>query len=65
MLGLILQSNVKWDEQICLIITKLSKRLYIFQVLFRSVVLFRGGVAPADLKLRAYSHNFTILLLDV
>ena len=42
-LGLIMQNNLKWDEQIHSIVTKASKRLYALRV------LSRGGVPPADL----------------
>jgi hypothetical protein len=42
-LGLIIQNNLKWDEQIRSIVTKASKRLYGLWV------LCRGGVPPADL----------------
>ena len=42
-LGLIIQNNLKWDEQIRSIITKASKRLYGLRV------LCRGGIPPADL----------------
>ena len=42
-LGLIIQSNLKWDEQILSTVTKASKRLYALRV------LSRGGVPPADL----------------
>ncbi|CAB4014879.1 RNA-directed DNA polymerase from mobile element jockey, partial [Paramuricea clavata] len=42
-LGLIIQNNLKWDEQIRSIVTKASKRLYGLRV------LCRGGVPPADL----------------
>ena len=41
--GLIIQNNLKWDEQIRSIITKASKRLYGLRV------LCRGGIPPADL----------------
>ena len=39
----IIQNNLKWDEQIRSIITKASKRLYGLRV------LCRGGIPPADL----------------
>ena len=42
-LGLTIQSNLKWDEQILSTVTKASKRLYALRV------LSRGGVPPADL----------------
>ena len=42
-LGLIIQSNLKWDEQVLSTVTKASKRLYALRV------LSRGGVPPADL----------------
>ena len=42
-LGLIIQNNLKWDEQIRSIITKASKRLYGLRV------LCHGGISPADL----------------
>ena len=42
-LGLIIQNNLKWDEQIFSSVTKASKRLYALRV------LSRGGVFPADL----------------
>ena len=42
-LGIIIQSNLKWDERILSTVTKASKRLYALRV------LGRGGVPPADL----------------
>ena len=42
-LGLIIQSNLKWDEQILSTVTKASKRLYALQV------LSCGGVPPDGL----------------
>ena len=42
-LGLIIQNNLKWDEQIFSSVTKASKRLYALRV------LSPGGVPPADL----------------
>ena len=45
LLGLVIQSNLKWNEHIDLIISKASKRLHILRV------LRRGGVPPKDLLL--------------
>ena len=42
-LGLVIQYNLKWDEHICMIVSKASKRLHIVRV------LRRGGVDAADL----------------
>ena len=42
-LGLIIQDNLKWDEQICSVVAKASKRLHILRV------LSRGGVPASDL----------------
>ena len=41
-LGLIIQNNLKWDEQIFSSVTKASKRLYALRI------LSRGKVPPAD-----------------
>ena len=42
-LGLVIQDNLKWDEHICMIVSKASKHLHII------CVLRRGGVNAADL----------------
>ena len=54
-LGLIIQDNLKWDEQIRSIVIKASKRLHILRV------LFRGGVPPADLTNIYYALIRSIL----
>lgn len=54
-LGLIIQNNLKWDEQIRSIVTKASKRLYILRV------LCRGGVPPVDLTNIYYALIRSIL----
>jgi hypothetical protein len=63
-LGLIIQNNLKWDEQIRSIVTKASKRLYGLRVLCR-----RGGARPSCWSyqhiFRAYSFYFGILLWGV
>ena len=41
-LGLIIQNNLKWDEQTFSSVTKASKRLYAFRI------LSRGGVPPGS-----------------
>ena len=42
-LGLVIQDNLKWNENTCMIVSKASKRLHIIRV------LRRGGVSAADL----------------
>ena len=42
-LGLVIQDNLKWNENPCMIVSKASKRLHIIRV------LRRGGVSAADL----------------
>ena len=42
-LGLVIQDNLKWNENTCMIVSKASKRLNIIRV------LPRGGVSAADL----------------
>ena len=41
-LGLVIQDNLKWNENTCMIVSKASKRLYILPV------LRRGGVSASD-----------------
>ena len=41
-LGLVIQDNLKWNENACMIVSKASKRLHIIRV------LRRGGVSAAD-----------------
>ena len=43
-LGLVIEDNLRWNEHICMIVCKASKRLHIICVLRR-----RGGVIAADL----------------
>ena len=54
-LGLIIQNNLKWDEQILSTVTKASKRLYALRI------LSRGGVPPADLINVYYAFIRSIL----
>ena len=54
-MGLIIQSNLKWGEQILSTVTKASKRLYALRV------LSRGGVSPADLIGVYYALILSIL----
>ena len=42
-LGLVIQDNLKWNENTCMIVSKAFKRLHIIRV------LRRGGVSAADL----------------
>ena len=42
-LGLVIQDNLKWNENTCMIVSMASKRLHIIRV------LRRGGVSVADL----------------
>ena len=42
-LGLVIQDNLKWNENTCMTVSKASKRLHIIRV------LRRGGVSAADL----------------
>ena len=42
-LGLVIQDDLKWNENTCMIVSKASKRLHIIRV------LRRGGVSAADL----------------
>ena len=42
-LGLVIQDNLKWNENTCMIVSMASKRLHII------CVLRRGGVSAADL----------------
>ena len=41
--GLVIQDNLKWNENTCMIVSKAYKRLYIIRA------LRRGGVSAADL----------------
>ena len=41
-LGLVIQDNLKWNENTCMIVSKASKRLHILPV------LRRGGVSASD-----------------
>ena len=43
-LGSVIEDNLRWNEHICVIVSKASKRLHIICVLRR-----RGGVIAADL----------------
>lgn len=42
-IGLVIQDNLKWNENTCMIVSKVSKRLHIIRV------LCRGGVSAAHL----------------
>ena len=47
-LGLVIQDNLKWNENTCMIVSMASKRLYIIRV------LRRGGVSAADRRSRTF-----------
>ena len=59
LLGLVIQSNLKWNEHIDLIISKASKRLHILRV------LRRGGVPPKDLLLIYFALIHTVLYWSI
>ena len=58
-LGLIIQNNLKWGEQIFSTITKASKRLYALRIFSRGGVPL--GVPPADLINSYYALIRSIL----
>ena len=51
-LGLVIQDNLKWNENACMIVSKASKRLHIIRV------LRRGGVSAADIFLLSTSLSY-------
>ena len=56
-LGLTIQSNLKWNEHIDSIVTKASKRLYIIRI------LRRNGVPGEDLIDIYYTYSDTLTFL--
>ncbi|KAK2547390.1 hypothetical protein P5673_032609 [Acropora cervicornis] len=66
--GLVLQSNLKWNNHIESIVTKASKRLHILRVLRRGGVEINGTVQQGEAKARGLcgvgqSEEFTSALL--